>query len=165
MSRRGGAAALLTGVVAALIATAAWAGPTTTAQPAQGGNSDAVAEAATLNGLDFSGLSATQVSEILEILHENRCNCSCSMDLAECRVKDSKCTRSLTMGQQVIDHYRKGMARDEVVGALKTALARSQKQPAAAAGADVAFDIDLSGSPFKGPETAPVTIVEFSDYQ
>jgi len=124
----------------------------------------------TLNGVDFSGLSQDQVSVAMQILRETRCNCSCGMTLAECRVKDPNCSRSLTLSQGVVQDLKSGKDRAAAQSNLAAALAKLAAPPPAAQArpaedSNKVYKIDITGSPSKGPKGAPVTIVEFSDYQ
>jgi protein-disulfide isomerase len=126
-----------------------------------------------LNGLDFSGLTPEQTAAATKILTDVHCNCGCTppMTLAECRVKDPNCSRSLSLARGVIQDFKDGKGAEVAKANLQTALAKAAAAapppPAAAAAADPgkAYNIDITGDPFKGPKSAPVTIVEFSDYQ
>jgi len=120
------------------------------------------------NGLDFTGLSPAQVSTATQILAENRCNCGCGMTLGECRVKDPSCSRSLSLGRQIVQDLKDGKDRSTVQSNLVGAMAKLQTPPPAAApppNQNMAYKIDITGSPYKGSKGASVTIVEFSDYQ
>ena len=48
--------------------------------------------AATLPGVDLTGLSVKQKAEVLKILRENNCSCGCSMKMAQCRMEDPACS-------------------------------------------------------------------------
>jgi protein-disulfide isomerase len=51
---------------------------------------------------------------------------------------------------------------------MQAALAKAASTaPPAAAAPDMnkVFNIDVTGAPIQGPKSAPITIVEFSDYQ
>ena len=120
------------------------------------------------NGVDFSGLSAGQISTATQILGDTRCNCGCGMTLLECRTKDPNCSRSLSLARGLVEDLKAGKdaaaARSNLQAALAKAAATAPPPPAAVNPNQV-FSIDIAGSPFKGPKTAPVVIVEFSDYQ
>ena len=126
------------------------------------------APAQPLNGLDFSGLTPEQTAAATQLLNETRCNCNCGMTLAECRVKDPGCSRSLSLARGVIQDFKDGKSAEVVKANLQSALAKAAAAappPPAAADPNKVFAIDTTGDPYKGPKTAPVTIVEFSDYQ
>jgi len=107
-----------------------------------------------MQGLSFDGLTPEQKTLAVAILHENGCDCGCGMKLAVCRRDDSKCTRSLGLGKQVIDLVKAGKGRDEIV---KSVLSPPSKY--------VAFAMTPGASPSVGPKNAKVTIYHFTDYQ
>ena len=76
------------------------------------------------------------------------------MKLAVCRRDDSKCTRSLSLGKQVIDLVRAGNGREAV---MKAVFAPPSKY--------VQFALSPGDAPAIGPETAKVTILHYLDYQ
>jgi len=120
-----------------------------------------------LNGLDFTGLSPEQTRTATQILNETRCNCGCGMTLAECRTKDPNCSRSLSVSRGLLDDLKAGKDAATARTNLQAALAKAATPPPAPPAMDPnkVFTIDVTGSPYKGPKTAPVTMVEFSDYQ
>ena len=128
------------------------------------------APAQPLNGLDFTGLTPEQTAAATQLLNEAHCNCGCSppMTLAECRVKDPACSRSLSLARGVLQDFKDGKSAAVAKANLQTALAKAATAappPPAAADPNKVFNIDITGDPYKGPKSAPVTIVEFSDYQ
>ena len=140
---------------------ASFSPPPDPSPPQAGGN---------LSGLDLNGLSPEQVATVTKMLNDNRCNCGCSMTLAECRVKDPNCSRSLALGRQVVQDVRDGKDNSAVQKNLNTAMAKLQTPPPAASPSpppdpNKVFKIDATGAPGKGSKTATVTIVEFSDFQ
>jgi len=115
--------------------------------------------------IDFTGLTEAQKKMALRVLNANPCNCGCSMSIAVCR-RDMKnsCRRSLIFARTVVDAIREG--RDEAAVAktlqAKTATFVEAKMPD---DAGVVYAIDVSNAPVRGLKTAPVLIVEFSDFQ
>ena len=120
------------------------------------------------NGLDFSGLSAEQIATATQILGETRCNCNCGMTILECRTKDPNCSRSLSVARGLVEDLKSGKDAATARANMQAALAKAASTPPPAPPApdmNKVFTIDITGAPVKGPKSAPVTIVEFSDYQ
>ena len=125
------------------------------------------AAAPNLSGVDFSGLSGEQVALAMQILGETHCNCGCGMTLAECRTKDPKCSRSLSLARGVVQDLKDGKDKATVVSNLNAALAKAATPAPAAAAPDAnkVYPIDVTGAPVRGPKAARVAVVVFSDYQ
>jgi hypothetical protein len=166
--------ALVVGVFGAAMLVSVRQGetPTPTTLPASyvpAPDSASPAAGGTLNGIDLNGLSPEQVATVTKILNDNRCNCNCGMTLAECRVKDPNCSRSLTLGKQVVQDVRDGKDVPTIQKNLNATMAKLQAPPPSAPTSppdpNKVFKIDTTGSPGKGAKTATVTMVEFSDFQ
>jgi len=120
------------------------------------------------NGLDFTGLSAEQIATATQIMGETRCNCNCGMTILECRTKDPNCSRSLSVARGLVEDLKSGKdvatARANMQAALAKAASTAPPAPPAP-DLNKVFNIEVAGAPIKGPKNAPITIVEFSDYQ
>src|SRR5215470_18484794 len=114
--------------------------------------------------IDWSGLSEAQKKTGLKVMNENGCNCGCKMTVAVCRERDSSCRRSLIFARTILDTLHDGKAEAEVVRVLK-AKADTFVEAKMPDDAGVVYKIDAARSPVRGPKEAPVTIVEFSDFQ
>jgi hypothetical protein len=87
------------------------------------------------------------------------------MDMITCRTKDQTCPRSPDLAAQTVKLLAAGKSEAEVVKAVYSTPAPS---PAAAAGPtapEMVFDVPAGDSYDLGPDTAPVTLVSFLDYQ
>jgi protein-disulfide isomerase len=123
-----------------------------------------VTDMSKIKEVDWSGLSESQKKVALKVMNENSCNCGCKMTIATCRERDSSCRRSLIFARTIIDSVHEGKQEAEVVRVLK-AKADTFVEAKLPDDAGVVYRIDTAKSPVRGPKDAPVTIVEFSDFQ
>jgi protein-disulfide isomerase len=114
--------------------------------------------------IDFAGLTDQQKKIALKLMNENSCNCGCKMNIAECRLRDSSCRRSLIFARTIVDALREGKGEAEVARVLK---AKTDTFVEAKLPDDtgVVYNIDTASSPVRGPKSAPISIIEFSDFQ
>ena len=110
-------------------------------------------------GLDQSSLSAEQKRTLLDLLRAEGCYCGCTLHIAECRVKDPRCSRSRGLAAMVARELGEG----KTAAAIRADLERRMKE--APPVLDEAVKIPIDGAPVKGPANAKITIVEFSDFQ
>jgi hypothetical protein len=110
-------------------------------------------------GLDQTGLSAEQKHTLFTLIRAQSCSCGCTMHIAECRVKDPRCGVSRGLAAMVARELREGKTAE----AIRAGLERRMKE--APAVLDEAVNIPIEGAPVRGPATARITLVEFSDFQ
>ena len=115
-----------------------------------------------LPGVDFGHLSAAQKTTTLKVLRSQECSCGCGRKLAQCRVEDPTCSYSTGMAAAVIDAIGHGKTVDEAQAA---ALASKWGHVEQAKLLDDPVKIPVQGSPSVGSQNAPITLVEFSDFQ
>jgi hypothetical protein len=115
--------------------------------------------AAEFPGLDQSGLTPQQKHVLLSLLRTEGCNCGCTFKIAECRVKDPRCGRSRSLASTVARELLEGKSPDAIRTELKE---RMNEAPPLL---DEAVPIPIDGAPTKGPVSAKITLVEFSDFQ
>jgi protein-disulfide isomerase len=134
-------------------------------QPAPHGTTAPVQSLQDVKEIDVTGLSEAQKKTALKVMNASPCNCGCDKTTAQCR-RDmpNSCRRSLIFARTVIDALREG--KDEA-GVTKTLQAKAATFVEARLPDDTGqvFQIDVSNSPMRGPKTAPIRVVEFSDFQ
>jgi len=118
--------------------------------------------------VDLSKLDKTQHAAVLSILRSQDCSCGCGLKLAACLIKDQKCGVSPKTSAEVVQAILAGKTKDAVIAALPKPAPKAPPQapatqPKSSLGAPV--EIPIANAPFRGPKAAPVTIVEFSDFQ
>ncbi len=115
-----------------------------------------------LPGVDLSGLVPARKAAALKMLREQDCNCGCARKIAECRVTDAQCGYSRALASAVIREFKVGKGTDQVLAALRQLQQQGAVQPRIL---EDPVPLATAGAPSRGLETAPITVVEFSDFQ
>jgi protein-disulfide isomerase len=114
--------------------------------------------------VDLTGLTATQKAKVLKLLRDDDCSCGCGMKVAECRVKDPGCSYSKGIAEAIVDAIKQGKTESQAL-ALAKATKWGQGPPDHSATLEPPVAVPTVGAPVRGAAAAPITLVEFSDFQ
>jgi len=109
----------------------------------------------TLEGVDTANLTQREKKEWSAYVGEFLAPCkSTPVPLAQC-VKDKRdCDKCVPAAKYIAKSVKDGFSREQVEKAYK-----NRFDP------DKVLNVPIDGSPTKGPESAPITLVEFADFQ
>lgn len=127
-------------------------------QKEQGGGAPATKDTPTaqitLEGIDTSALTVREKREWSSYVSKYQAPCPQSGTIAEC-VKDKKsCEACVPAAKFLLTQVRDGRTEEQVDVAFKNRFDPSTVK-----------EVALDESPFKGPENAPITVVEFADFE
>lgn len=118
--------------------------------------------------LDSSALDNDQKDFLMKILNNYECTCGCSKgSWANCIKTDKRCPFSRPMGIEVVKLVKEGWSEEYIAGFFggwRMGMKRNKKGKKSADPNKI-YPVTTMNAPFKGPEDAPVTFIEYTDYQ
>jgi protein-disulfide isomerase len=124
------------------------------AETAKGPTSAATADT-TLAGVDTSSLTPREKHEWSARVTELLAPCAdVPVSVAQCVQEKRKCPRCLPAAKLVAKMVRDGMSQEQIEGAFHARFDPEKVK-----------SVDVGSAPFKGPAGAPVTLVEFADFE
>ncbi len=115
----------------------------------------AAAEADALPGVDLSSLSPDQRRTVLEYAKEAFCYCGCPHTIDQCLRTHGKCHHAARMARLAVHLVASGAPKSELAKLVDGYYASFDKR--------AKLDVSQFGPP-RGHASAPVTLVEFSDF-
>jgi protein-disulfide isomerase len=109
----------------------------------------------TLAGIDTSALTPREKKEWSSYVSELLAPCSdVPVPIAQCVQEKRSCSRCVPAARFVLKGVRDGMSREQIEKSYHNRF-----------DADRIKNVAIDGSPSKGPESAPITIIEFADFE
>ncbi len=110
--------------------------------------------------LILPGTSAHEIAEVAQtdlgkLLSEGPCPCDPKQTLLQC-IQAQSCPAATALAEFGVQKYKEGMSSDQVAEAVINKFIADFTPPA---------EFDLSKTAFKGSPNAPITIVEFADFE
>ncbi len=117
--------------------------------------SQAAAAADGLPGVDTNSLTRTERDVWAELVTEQLAPCQAvTKSIAECVRQNAPCAACKPAAEQLAQQVRRGKTKTQAEKAFRSRFTQSGL-----------VQVELDGSPSKGPQNAPITVVEWADYQ
>jgi hypothetical protein len=113
------------------------------------------AEASPLPGTDVMSLSAPQREALTALMKEGPCPCDPKSTLFVC-IQAKTCPAATDLASFGVQKFKEGLGKEQVIEAVINKYIEDFVPPAT---------FELKGMAVKGPQEAPITIVEFADFE
>lgn len=107
--------------------------------------------------VDLGGLSPSQTELFLAVANDENCPCDCPMTFAACLADAHRCPAARVMASVILRDIHDGIPPDMLRAEMAEAFSGGYSAPPR--------KIALDGYGSLGPATAPLTVVEFSDFE
>jgi protein-disulfide isomerase len=108
-----------------------------------------------MEGVDSSALTPREKKEWSQYVSELLSPCpSVPVPIAQCVQEKRDCKKCLPGAKYVLRGVKDGMTREQIEKSYKNRF-----------DADKVKNVGIDGSPVKGPDNAPITIIEFADFE
>ena len=108
-------------------------------------------------GLNLAGLKAEQKNELIKLLNDEICPCGCPKTFAQCLVRKKECEPGQMLAQWAADQLKAGAPERTLLQVLSEEINNGYMSKQNAINTENAFH--------KGNKNAPITIVEFADFE
>ncbi len=116
--------------------------------------------------LDCSGLSEEQQKKVMYLLNNFNCTCGCTKgSWANCIKTDKKCPFNRKMGARVVRLIKAGKSNDYIMGLFDGFKIGSDRRNKKKDDPNKIYPVTTMNAPSRGPEGAPITMIEYTDYQ
>ena len=100
-------------------------------------------------------LAEVAQKDLIKLMSEGPCPCDPKKTLLQC-IQTQTCPAATTLAEYGVQKYKEGMGAEQVIEAVINKFIEEFTPP---------VEFDLSKTPFKGLIDAPITIVEFADFE
>lgn len=149
---------LKTSVFALAVATTGFNGSTCRGQSEGGGTEvpkDTAAKDVNLTGVDTAALTPREKNEWSRYVSEFLAPCADTpVPIAQCVKENRACSRCLPAAKYILKGVRDGQSREQIEKSFQNRFDPKKVK-----------DVPIDGSPSKGPESAPIVVVEFADFE